>query len=76
MAVSEPYQGRGVGRMLIEALIAAARLKDAGGCFWRRTAGMAPAIHLYERMGFVHLPKGATPFSGVRRTVTPVEMLL
>jgi putative acetyltransferase len=76
MAVSEPYQGRGVGRMLIEALIAAARVKDARRLFLETNSRMAPAIHLYERMGFVHLPKGATPPSEYDRSDTCMEMLL
>jgi GNAT superfamily N-acetyltransferase len=76
MAVSESYQGRGVGRMLIEAVIAAARGRDARRLFLETNSKLAPAIHLYERMGFVHLPKGATPPSEYDRSDVCMELLL
>ena len=75
MAVSESYQGRGVGRMLMEAVITAARAKDARRLFLETNSRMAP-IHLYERMGFVHLPKGATPPSEYDRSDVCMELLL
>lgn len=60
MAVSESHQGRGIGRMLIEAAITRAREMGARRLFLETNGRMAPAIHLYESAGFVHV-KRATP---------------
>ena len=54
MMVRAETQGRGVGRALLDACIAEARV--ANGLVMLTltvTAGNAPAIHLYERAGFV-----------------------
>jgi N-acetylglutamate synthase-like GNAT family acetyltransferase len=60
MAVSDSHQGRGIGRKLIEAVIARAREMGARRLFLETNGRMAPAIHLYESVGFVHV-KRATP---------------
>jgi GNAT superfamily N-acetyltransferase len=60
MAVSESHQGRGIGRKLIEAVIARARELGARRLFLETNAKLAPAIRLYESAGFVHV-KRATP---------------
>jgi putative acetyltransferase len=60
MAVSEGYQGRGVGRMLMDAAISTARAKGARRLFLETNGKLAPAIRLYETAGFVHV-KRATP---------------
>ena len=50
--VAPQVRGRGVGRALVEAVIAAA--EDAGmRCVWLETSNLAyPAIQFYRRMGF------------------------
>lgn len=52
MAVEPAEQGRGVGRLLLQALIA--RYRSLGGTtlFLESNRKLAPAIHLYEAMGF------------------------
>ena len=52
MAVEPAEQGRGVGRRLLQALIA--RYRSLGGTtlFLESNRKLAPAIHLYEAMGF------------------------
>jgi ribosomal protein S18 acetylase RimI-like enzyme len=60
MAVSERYQGRGVGRLLMDAAIAAARAKGARRLFLETNGKLVTAIRLYETAGFVHVER-ATP---------------
>lgn len=60
MAVSEHYQGRGVGRQLMGAAIAAARAKGASRLFLETNGKLTTAIRLYETAGFVHVER-ATP---------------
>ena len=59
MAVSPSVQGRGVGRMLGEACIAFARTTDAHTLMLLSNASLAPALHLYEKLGFRHAPMPA-----------------
>jgi putative acetyltransferase len=56
MAVSRAAQGRGVGRLLGEACIAFARSTDAHTLMLLSNASLAPALHLYEKLGFRHAP--------------------
>ena len=57
MAVSPRYQGRGVGRMLMDAAIATARARGARRLFLETNGKLAPAIRLYEAAGFVHVQR-------------------
>ena len=59
MAVSPAVQGRGVGRLLGEACIAFARTTDAHTLMLLSNATLAPALHLYEKLGFRHAPMPA-----------------
>lgn len=56
MAVCEEYRGRGLGRKLLEHTIAQAREIGARSLYLETNARLAPAIHLYESVGFRHLP--------------------
>lgn len=56
MAVSPAAQGRGIGRLLGEACIAFARATPAHTLMLASNSTLAPAIHLYERLGFRHAP--------------------
>ncbi len=59
MAVSPAVQGRGIGRILGEACIAFARTTDAHTLMLLSNATLAPALHLYEKLGFRHAPMPA-----------------
>ena len=57
MAVDERFQGLGLGRKLIEAVIA--EFKRLGGreLFLESNSVLKPAISLYETSGFQHRPR-------------------
>lgn len=54
MAVTDGYQGRGIGESLGHALIDWARSVDASMLHLETNRVLANAIRLYERLGFVH----------------------
>ncbi|MEI9981594.1 MAG: GNAT family N-acetyltransferase [Edaphobacter sp.] len=56
MAVSENYQGRGVGRKILEFTIAQGKTLGAHTLELVTNSGLSNAIHLYESLGFRHLP--------------------
>jgi ribosomal protein S18 acetylase RimI-like enzyme len=53
MAVTPGHQGLGIGRKLIEALIAQYRSRGARELFLESNSKLTPAITLYESAGFV-----------------------
>ena len=57
MAVSDPHQGSGVGRRLLEKTIATARALGAARLYLETNHVLVPVIQLYESLGFRHLPK-------------------
>lgn len=76
MAVTESSQGAGVGRRLLEAVIAAARASGAKRLSLETNRKLAPAIRLYESVGFRHIPaerKAASPYA---RSDVSMEMEL
>lgn len=52
MAVDESHQGRGIGRRLIEAALGAFRARGGTTLFLETNSALAPAIGLYESVGF------------------------
>lgn len=56
MAVDPSQQGRGVGRRLLEAAIAAFRDHDGRELFLESSSKLVPALRLYESAGFRHRP--------------------
>ncbi len=54
MAVSPSHQGRGIGEMLGQAAIDYALANGAELMFLETNSVLAPAIRLYERLGFAH----------------------
>jgi putative acetyltransferase len=56
MAVTESCRRIGVGRRLLESAIAAARVCGATRLHLETNSKLAPAIRLYESLGFRHLP--------------------
>src|SRR5580658_8131690 len=56
MAVSELYRGQGIGRKLLKYAIAQAKALGAHTLELASNAKLANAVHLYESLGFRHLP--------------------
>jgi GNAT superfamily N-acetyltransferase len=56
MTVSESFRGSGIGRKLLEEVIAEARASGAHRLYLETNSQLTPAIRLYESMGFRHLP--------------------
>lgn len=53
MAVSPRVQGRDIGRILLRTALDQARAKSVVPA---SNAALAPAVHLYESLGFRHVP--------------------
>jgi GNAT superfamily N-acetyltransferase len=56
MAVAPAARNRGIGRMLIAAAIERARGRGASSLFLGSNARLESAVHLYESVGFEHVP--------------------
>lgn len=56
MAVSPRCQGRGIGRIVLRAAIDHARAGGAKSLFLASNSKLGPAVHLYESVGFTHVP--------------------
>jgi ribosomal protein S18 acetylase RimI-like enzyme len=69
MAITEAYQGLGVGRRLLLAALGAFEDLGGGELFLETNSILAPAIRLYESAGFVHAPRPAGPSHYVRADV-------
>jgi GNAT superfamily N-acetyltransferase len=74
MAVSPDAQGRGIGRLLGEAVIGFARSSGGQLVFLLTNSRLANAIHLYERLGFQHRPLPED--TGYRRADVYMELPL
>lgn len=61
MAVSPRLRGQGVGRKLLEFAIQEARAMGAKSLFLGSSTKLANAIHLYEAVGFRHVPPEEIP---------------
>lgn len=66
MAVEPAHQGRGIGRRILEAAIARFRALGGTRLFLESNRKLAPAIHLYESLGFVD--QGRRPDSHYARS--------
>ncbi len=66
MAVDPQQQGRGIGRLIVQAAID--RFIASGGTtlFLESSSKLAPALHLYESLGFRH--RGRKPGSRYARS--------
>ncbi|MEO6909573.1 MAG: GNAT family N-acetyltransferase [Edaphobacter sp.] len=62
MAVVEEYRGRGIGRKLLVYVIEQARILGATSLTLATNSTLANAIHLYESLGFQHLPPEPSPY--------------
>jgi GNAT superfamily N-acetyltransferase/DNA-binding MarR family transcriptional regulator len=57
MAVSPGHQGLGIGRKLLEAVVAEYLARGARELFLESNSKLEPAIALYESAGFAHTPR-------------------
>ena len=62
MAVAEEWQNRGIGRRVLAYTIEQARTLGATRLYLETNAKLANAIHLYEALGFKHLPPRQSPY--------------
>ncbi|MCW8808267.1 MAG: bifunctional helix-turn-helix transcriptional regulator/GNAT family N-acetyltransferase [Rhodanobacter sp.] len=56
MAVNEAFQGMGIGRRLLDAAIAEFHRRGGQTLFLESSSRLTPALHMYERAGFVLQP--------------------
>jgi len=76
MAVAESEQGRGIGRKLLEAVIAYARGCGYARLYLETNEMLKNAIHLYESVGFRHLAPEDIEKSPYARANVYMEMIL
>jgi putative acetyltransferase len=70
MSVTESERGHGIGRRLLETVIAEARATGAHRLYLETNSKLTPAIRLYESMGFRHLaPERVVPSAYARANV-------
>jgi N-acetylglutamate synthase-like GNAT family acetyltransferase len=76
MAVVPKLRGMGIGRQLIEYAIAQARVVGAKSLFLGSSTRLANAVHLYEAVGFQHVPPERLPPMPYVRADVFMEMAL
>ncbi|WP_260703215.1 GNAT family N-acetyltransferase [Edaphobacter flagellatus] len=62
MAVAEEWQGRGIGRRVLEYTVEQARALGAKRLYLETNNTLKNAVHLYEALGFQHLPPKQSPY--------------
>jgi N-acetylglutamate synthase-like GNAT family acetyltransferase len=62
MAVAEESRGLGIGRKMLEETVAKAREMGAARLVLGTNSKLLDAVHLYESVGFRHLPPEPTPY--------------
>jgi len=75
MAVTEAYRGKGIGRKILERVIAEARAMGATHLYLETNSKLT-ASHLYESIGFRHLPVERRRVSLYSRADVFMEMFL
>ncbi len=68
MAVSPQLRGQGIGRRLLQQAIAHARNLGATSLFLGSSTKLPAAVHLYESVGFSHVPPHELPPNNYART--------
>jgi ribosomal protein S18 acetylase RimI-like enzyme len=74
MSVTRDSQGRGIGKLLMDACIKIAREKKWERLFLYSNTVLAPAIRLYQHYGFREIP--LEPGSQYKRTNIKMELKL
>jgi putative acetyltransferase len=76
MAVAPSHRGGGIGRVLLEQVIAEARASGVTRLFLETNRKLAPAIRLYESVGFRHIPADQVAPSPYARCDISMELYL
>ena len=76
MAVTESFQGAGIGRRLLERAITEARAAGAHRLYLETNRKLVTAVRLYESLGFQHLPHERVVPSCYARTDVYMELYL
>ena len=76
MAVTSAFQGMGVGRKLLVAVVEAGRSLGARRLYLETNHILTPAIRLYESVGFKHIPPLRITPSDYARADVYMEMFL
>jgi putative acetyltransferase len=76
MAVSPRLRGLGIGRRLLEHAIAQAKVIGAKSLFLGSNSKLKNAVHLYESVGFRHVPPEKIPPTEYTRANVFMEMQL
>ena len=76
MAVTERARGTGIGRRLLTAAIERARALGATRLYLETNSSLGSAVHLYESLGFVHVPPERVKVSPYTRSNVHMELLL
>jgi putative acetyltransferase len=76
MAVTAMARGCGIGRRLLERVIAEAKAEGAKRLYLETNRALTPAIHLYEAVGFVRIPEELVVPSPYARSDVAMEMWL
>ncbi len=76
MAVAQGMQGRGVGRRLLVEAVAWAHAHRVKRLYLESNRLLTPALHLYESVGFRHLPPEEVSPSPYTRADVFMEMIL
>ncbi len=61
MAVSPAFRSHGIGRRLLERAVTSARAIGARSLFLGSSTKLKNAVHLYESVGFCHVPASDIP---------------
>jgi putative acetyltransferase len=76
MAVSPELRGLGIGRRLIQYAVTQAKQIGARSLFLASNAKLKNAVHLYESIGFRHVPSDSLPPPHYTRANVFMEMPL
>jgi putative acetyltransferase len=74
MAVSPQLRGLGIGRKLLRHAVAQAKHMGARSLFLASNAKLENAVHLYESIGFRHVPPENLPATAYSRANVFMEM--
>jgi putative acetyltransferase len=76
MTVAEGYRGRGLGRKMLAYTIAQGKALGAASLYLETNDTLLDAIHLYEALGFRHLPAERVTPSPYARVNVFMELVL